>query len=119
VEARSDEILSSVAKVIRKVGVQSDLITGAVLTGGGALLEGLPERAEQILGLPVRIGYPTGFIARNDAIFDPAYSTALGLLRYAEKAQDSETTEVTKSALLATPRATTERLKNWIIDRIG
>jgi cell division protein FtsA len=119
VEARSDEILNAIAKVIRKVGIQSDLITGAVLTGGGSLLEGLPERAEQILGLPVRVGYPTGFVTRSDEIFHPAYSTALGLLKYAEHAQDAETTEITKSALLATPRATTERLKNWIIDRIG
>jgi len=119
VEARTDEILGSVAKVIRKVGIQSDLITGAVITGGGSLLEGLPERAEQILGLPVRVGYPMGFVTKNDEIFHPAFSTALGLLRYAETAQDAETTEVTKSALLGGPRATTERLKNWIIDRIG
>jgi cell division protein FtsA len=119
VEARADEILTAVAKVIQKAGVQSDLITGAVLTGGGSLLEGLPERAEQILGLPVRIGLPTGFVTRNETVFSPAYSTALGLLKYAEKAQDSETTEITKSALLGTPRAATERLKNWIIDRIG
>ena len=119
VEARSDEILGTVAKVIRKVGLKSDLITGAILTGGGSLLIGLPERAEQILGIPVRVGYPTGFVARNDAIFNPAYSTALGLLKHASRSRDPETTEITRSALLATPRATTERLKNWIIDRIG
>ena len=119
VEARADEILAAVAKVLRRVGVQSDLITGAVLTGGGSLLEGLPERAEQILGLPVRIGFPSGFVTRNDAIFNPAYSTALGLLKYAEKAEDPGTTEISKSALLSSPRAATEKLKNWIIDRIG
>lgn len=119
VEARADEILTAVSKVIRRAGIKSDLITGAVLTGGGSLLDGLPERAEQILGLPVRIGFPTGFVSRNDAIFDPAYATALGLLKYGKKTHDSETTEITRSALLATPRATTERLKNWIIDKIG
>ena len=119
VEARADEILSAVAKVLKRLGIQSDLITGAVFTGGGSLLEGLPERAEQILGLPVRVGHPTGFVTRNEGIFHPAYSTALGLLKCAENAQGAETTEITKSALLATPRATTERLKNWIIDRIG
>jgi len=119
VEARSDEILKSVSKVIKKAGIQSELITGVVLTGGGALLRGLPERAEEVFDLPVRVGYPKGFIARNDAIFDPAYSTALGLLKYAQNAQDSDSTEITKSALLATPRATTERLKNWLIERIG
>ena len=95
------------------------LLPAAGAAARNRLLEGLAARAEQMLGLPVRVGYPTGFVSRNESIFDPAYATALGLLKYAQKAQDSESAEITKSVLLAKPRATTEKLKNWIIDRIG
>jgi cell division protein FtsA len=118
VEARCDEILRSIAAAVQKSEMQSDLITGAVLTGGTSLLEGLIERAEQILEIPVRLGCPSGFVAPNEEIFHPAYSTALGLLRQARQAQDSETTEITRSALLARPKATTERIKNWVVSRI-
>jgi cell division protein FtsA len=118
VEARCDEILKSVVTVVQKSGMQSDLITGAVLTGGASLLEGFVDRAEQVLEVPVRLGYPTGFAARKHEIFHPAYSTALGLLRHGQQAQDTETTEITKSALLARPKATTERIKNWVVSRI-
>ena len=36
------------------------LSAGVVLTGGAVLLQGMSEFAEEILGMPVRIGMPTG-----------------------------------------------------------
>jgi cell division protein FtsA len=54
---------------------------GVVLTGGGALVKGTSDLAREVLGLPVKIGIPTGFsggLVRE--IENPAYSTAVGLV---------------------------------------
>ena len=54
--------------------------SGIVLTGGGAILEGLPEIAEQIFDLPIRRGAPMrvgGGLA--DHVNSPAFATAVGL----------------------------------------
>jgi hypothetical protein len=39
-------------------GFEKSLHSGIVLTGGGAMLEGMPEIAEQIFDLPIRRGMP-------------------------------------------------------------
>jgi len=43
---------------IRRAGYEKSLNSGHVLTGGGAILEGMPEIAEQIFDLPIRRGCP-------------------------------------------------------------
>lgn len=53
-----DELLSALRRVLDAAPpeVAGDLIgTGLVVTGGGALLRGLPERLEHDLGVPVRL----------------------------------------------------------------
>jgi len=41
-------------------GFDRSLNSGVVLTGGGGILEGMPEIAEQIFDMPVRRGTPSG-----------------------------------------------------------
>jgi rod shape-determining protein MreB len=53
-----DELLSALRRVLDTTPpeVSGDLLrTGLVVTGGGALLRGLPERLEHDLGVPVRL----------------------------------------------------------------
>jgi rod shape-determining protein MreB len=53
-----DDLLAAVRRVLDETPpeVAGDLMrTGLVLTGGGALLKGLPERLEHDLGVPVRL----------------------------------------------------------------
>ena len=119
VQARCDEILRAVAEVTRKVGVQSDLITGVVITGGGSLLDGLPERAEQILNMPVRLGYPINLVSNHDEVFHPAYCTALGLLKYAKEIQGEGVSYNKHKNKRVREQKRTEWLKNWIFERIG
>ncbi len=119
VQARCDEILHAVAEVIRKVGVQSDLITGIVLTGGGSLLDGLPERAEQILNMPVRLGYPINLVSNRDEVFHPAYCTALGLLKYGREIQSDGLSYDKQKNKGIREQKKTEWLKDWIFERIG
>ncbi|MFA6091664.1 MAG: cell division protein FtsA [Elusimicrobiota bacterium] len=58
--------------------------SGAVLSGGGAMLRGMPEAGEQILEMSSRLGLvPPGLVNAPQAFFDnPTYATALGLVRY-------------------------------------
>lgn len=53
-----DELLAAVRRVLDATPPEAsgDLVrTGLVVTGGGALLQGLPERLEHDLGVPVRL----------------------------------------------------------------
>ncbi|HJY34221.1 MAG TPA: hypothetical protein VJ260_05180, partial [Vicinamibacterales bacterium] len=54
-------------------------------TGGGALLEGMAEIAEQILDLPIRRGVPAGVGGLADHVNSPAFATAVGLVMYAHR----------------------------------
>jgi rod shape-determining protein MreB len=57
-QAPVDDLLAAVRRVLDETPpeVAGDLMrTGLVLTGGGALLRGLPERLEHDLGVPVRL----------------------------------------------------------------
>ncbi|MDR7447565.1 MAG: cell division protein FtsA, partial [Armatimonadota bacterium] len=55
---------------------------GLVLTGGTALLRGFAELATERLGLPARVGYPAGVVGLVDAVYSPAFATAVGLVLY-------------------------------------
>jgi cell division protein FtsA len=56
--------------------------SGAVLTGGAALMEGMVECAEEILGMPVRLGFPVGIKGIVQLVQGPQYATGVGLVRY-------------------------------------
>lgn len=81
-EPRVEEILSLVNREILKSGFAETLASGVVVTGGGSLLEGIPELAEQIFNLPGRRGYPQGFGGIMDVVNSPMYATAVGLVLY-------------------------------------
>jgi cell division protein FtsA len=56
--------------------------SGGVLTGGAALMEGMVECAEEILGMPVRLGFPVGVKGIVQLVQGPQYATGVGLVRY-------------------------------------
>jgi cell division protein FtsA len=82
IEARQQEIFEFVGREIERSGQGHLLAAGLVFTGGGALLRNVDRLAEDVLGLPVRIGEPCEMIAA-DAVQGPAGATGLGLLRFA------------------------------------
>ena len=57
-QPRAEEVLMHVADEIKDAGWERQLSSGVVLTGGGALLNGMTEIAEQVFDAPVRIGFP-------------------------------------------------------------
>ncbi len=81
-EPRAEELLSQVQEEIRASGFERQLSGGIVLTGGGSLLNGLVEVAEQIFDAPVRVvgAYDIGSPVKE--VTEPGYATAVGLALY-------------------------------------
>ena len=67
---------------MRRGGVDSQIPAGIVLTGGGSQLRGLPELAEKVFNLPVRIASPRGLADMSEEVSRPEYATAVGLVLY-------------------------------------
>jgi cell division protein FtsA len=84
-QPRAEEIFHLVWDEIRRAGYEKSLNSGIVLTGGGAILEGMPEIAEQIFDLPIRRGAPAGVGGLADHVGSPAFATAVGLVMYGQR----------------------------------
>lgn len=80
IRARVEEILRLIPMELPPSEYSSLLPAGLVLTGGTSNLPGIEMLAQDILHMPVRIGVPTGMAGLSDILYDPAYSTVVGLL---------------------------------------
>ena len=76
---RAIELLRLAKREIARSGLYAKLAAGVVLTGGGSLLGGILELAEEILDLPVRLGVPQGIDGLTDRLVHPVYAGAIGL----------------------------------------
>src|SRR5881394_2836730 len=81
-QPRAEEIFHLVWDEIRRAGYEKALNSGIVLTGGGAILDGIPEIAEQIFDLPIRRGCPVGVGGLADHVNSPTFATGVGLVLY-------------------------------------
>jgi len=112
-EARAVEILTLVHQDITKHHLEPMMSTGLVLTGGGSLLPGIKEVAEQIFKVPVRIGHPRVSYIFPESLESPIYATGYGLLvhmmnRREHDSMDSLTGPLFKRILV--------RMKSWVSD---
>jgi cell division protein FtsA len=82
INCRIDETLGMVRSRIESEGLLRRFGSGVVLTGGGARLSGVLELAQDIFGLPCRLGVPQDVDGLASAIESPAYATAIGLVRW-------------------------------------
>jgi cell division protein FtsA len=80
-QPRAEEVLMHVAAEIKDAGWERQLSSGVILTGGGALVGGMTDIAEQVFDAPVRIGYPERdrFAGLIEDIQSPEWTTAAGL----------------------------------------
>ncbi len=83
IEPRVDEMFELVRDEIKRAGYEGRLGAGVVITGGTAMLEGMPDAAERVLNLPARRGVPSGFEGHKDIVGKPMHATAVGLVLYA------------------------------------
>jgi cell division protein FtsA len=107
VEPRVEELFRLVQREIQKAGQEDLLASGVVLTGGSTLLHGMPELAEEVMGLPVRRGLPRNIGGLVDVVKSPQHATAVGLLQYGAK-------QGREGRLLAlNPNSVRERIVVW------
>jgi len=83
IEPRLEEILSLALREIKRTAYSDMLGAGVVLTGGGALMDGIQELSEKVFEMPVKIGVPTGFGGLTEAAKSPIHATGVGLCMYA------------------------------------
>jgi cell division protein FtsA len=76
---RAVELLQIARGEIDRSGLRDQLIAGAVLTGGGSMLQGILEAAAEIFRMPVRLGLPRGIDGLTNELMHPAYAGAIGL----------------------------------------
>ena len=84
-QPRAEELLGLVREDMQRLGLDKEIRSGIVLTGGGAELEGIVEIAETIFEGPVRRGVPSGVGGLVDVISRPEWATATGLLLYGNR----------------------------------
>ena len=58
VEPRYEELFGLIRDELRRAGLEEQVATGIVLTGGSAKMEGAIELAEEVFHMPVRLGVP-------------------------------------------------------------
>ena len=91
-QPRAEEVLMHVSDEIRDAGWNRQLSSGVVLTGGGALLDGMVEIAEQVFDAPVRVGHPERdrFGGLIEDIQSPSWAAAAGLALVSQRAHALE-----------------------------
>jgi cell division protein FtsA len=112
IEPRAEEILAMVGKEIETACALTDLASGVVITGGTAVMEGMPELAEDVLGVPVRRGVPRGVGGLVDVVRNPRFATGVGLVQYgAQQAHMPYVPQLRDESFLS---RLLKRGKNWI-----
>jgi len=90
IEARAAEMFSLTLQEIKRSGYDGLLPAGIVLTGGTSALPGIKRVAGDALGIPVRTAQPENLSGLVDRLNSPAYSTSVGLLRWAMAMHDQD-----------------------------
>ena len=86
-EARAEELFRYVHAELQRVGMERNLLEGIVITGGGALLNGMCDMAERVLNCQAGNGLAT----ENDIgewpeqLKSPLWTAAAGLAMYSGK----------------------------------
>lgn len=82
IRPRLQEIFKYVGKEIKKSGFGTQIPSGLVLCGGGALTVGVLDQAKYILGFPARLGKIEGLAGLIEEIDSPAFASSAGLILY-------------------------------------
>ena len=116
IEARVEEIFAIALQEIKRSGYDGLLPAGMVLTGGTSALPGIRDLASEVLGMPVRIAQPENLNGMVDQLYSPAYSTSVGLLRWALKMQENDlsTGKGRRARSRHKPKINLSGAKDWV-----
>ncbi|HLM00275.1 MAG TPA: cell division protein FtsA [Pyrinomonadaceae bacterium] len=107
-QPRAIELLQHIAhEIMQAGGAGGQISSGVVLTGGGAMIRGTVEIAEQVFDAPTRVGFPDKrrFGGLVDEVQTPAWSVACGLARSSMRSQ--------MRGQSAGGRSTTKKVAEW------
>lgn len=107
IELRMTELFQLVRNDLEEKGLFESIGSGLVLTGGTSLMKGIESLAQQVTGLPVRMGKPGGVTGLLEVINSPVYATTVGLVKYGFQHRSSA--GQTRFA----GRNVFRRIKNW------
>ena len=111
IEPRMEEILTMVRDKIAVKGYHKLIGGGLVLTGGGSLIPGTIELAQDVFGLPARIGYPVKLGGLVEEYYSPMYATGIGLVLHAAGKRDAPGFE--RGRKQGSFRTAMGRMKEW------
>lgn len=109
-EPRVEEIFSLVSREISKSGYGDLIASGIVITGGSAILPGMPELAEQVFNLPVRRGNPLDIGGLTDVVNSPIYATGVGLVKYGSMNTQAQNFKIGEKNVF---ERVSQRMKEW------
>ena len=113
-EPRVEEIFSLIHHEMMRSGYDDLVTSGVVVTGGSALLPGVPEIVEQVFNMPARIGYPSNIGGLKEIVNSPMYATAVGLVLYgAREQQRSKKFRIRDTNIF---NRIVSRMKRWFIE---
>lgn len=87
IHARIRELLELIRRKIESQCSLGMLGSGVIITGGCSLLNGIQSLAEEVFELPVSMARAHAVSGPTSAFANPQYSTAIGLVRYAQAVQ--------------------------------
>jgi cell division protein FtsA len=118
IEARIEETFRLIMQEVKRSGYDGLLPAGMVLTGGTSALPGIKRIASEVLGMPVRTAQPENLTGLIDKLGSPAYSTSVGLLRWATSMRDHDVASSSGSKRGRRTRGEKsmnfDAIKNWI-----
>ncbi len=113
IESRMRELFNLVNNEIHRHQLQKFMTNGIVLTGGGSLLTGARQLAEEIFDCPVRIGKPRVLFDLVETLQSPLYATGYGLLVHVMRNEKKIKMHLSEEPLT---RRVFERMKLWVSD---
>jgi cell division protein FtsA len=112
-EPRVEEVCSLLQRELIRSGYSDLVASGLVITGGSALLPGLPELAEQIFNLPVRSGLPTKIGGLVDVVKNPMYATGVGLVLQGANSKPRKLFRIRQNNIF---NRLVDRMRKWFAD---
>jgi len=110
IEPRMEEILSLVAREVKKSNPPDSLTAGVILTGNGSMLPGVVDLVEQIFDMPAKLGTPAGIDGFPDSLSISEYATTIGLINYGLK-HDTE-----RNFARGKVSKVFKKIENWFTD---
>lgn len=109
-EPRMEEIFALIRREIYRAEMENFVSSGAVITGGTSLLDGVIEIAESVLALPTRLGKPRGITGLTDVVNNPMYATGVGLVMYGARKAPTKKFRIRDRNIF---NSIMQRMKKW------